>query len=485
MDEIAAFIEPRPKSVAALSNMFLEETASQETKHIFERYRIEIKEAPPKFKIPSKFLVKRYNNCVNLQECVEACIYGVHKVREDGQVAEPLSDKCRGCHACTLACPKSAISVMINPEFEKLGNSYFTPERLEAIYYEAETGRIPVSGAGYGGPFSGRGFDGIWFDFSEIVRPTRDGIHGREYISTSVDLGRKLPHLNFDERGNMISDVPKTIEIPIPIILDAPTASGAGIGLQLALAKAATTLKTFSVVNAKEYSDDLKSYMPNLIPRIGIDRLSEFEELVRKARIVEIEPEGSKIDVCIKSLKEVNPSALISIRSKYDERSGERAEVFAKEGADIIHFYVDDAIVEKDPDVVKNAIQRTHSYLVYKNIRDEVTFISGGGIAEASHVPKSIILGTDAISLGLAYQIALGCKICYGNEHSLDCQIKVEAKDVDWASQRILNLVSSWRDQLLEVLGGMGLREVRRQRGEIGRAMFCHEIEERIFGGRE
>ena len=32
---------------------------------------------------------------------------------------------------------------------------------------------------------------------SEIVRPTRDGIHGREYISTSVDIGRKLPHLAF------------------------------------------------------------------------------------------------------------------------------------------------------------------------------------------------------------------------------------------------------------------------------------------------
>ena len=26
----------------------------------------------------------------------------------------------------------------------------------------------------------------MWTDMSEIVRPTRDGIHGREYISTSV-----------------------------------------------------------------------------------------------------------------------------------------------------------------------------------------------------------------------------------------------------------------------------------------------------------
>ena len=47
-------------------------------------------------------------------------------------------------------------------------------------WYQAETGRIPISGAGYGGKFAGPGFEGIWLDMSEIVRPTRDGIHGRE-----------------------------------------------------------------------------------------------------------------------------------------------------------------------------------------------------------------------------------------------------------------------------------------------------------------
>jgi hypothetical protein len=31
----------------------------------------------------------------------------------------------------------------------------------------------------------------------------------------------------------------------------------------------------------------------------------------------------------------------------------------------------------------------------------------------------------------------------------------------------------------------MGLREVRRQRGEIGRAIFHEDLEKRIFGGGE
>jgi ferredoxin len=454
-------------------------------KAIYERYHIEVKEAPSKIKLPSKFIVKRYNNCVNVQECTQACIYEVHKIQEDGQIAEPDEDLCRGCHQCALACPKGAISIGINPEFEKLGNSYFTPDRIKTIYFEAETGRVPVSGTGYKGPFAGRGFDSMWFDFSEIVRPTRDGIHGREYISTSVDLGRKLSCLEFDENGELLSSVPKIVEIPIPMILDAPLASRIERNLQLALAKAAARLNTFAVVNAEEYSADLLPYKSNLIPRIDSDKVEEFEDLIQISRIVEVDCKDSKIKDHLKRIKAKNPSVLVSMRFPYDEKSGEKAEAITKTGSDIAHFYVDDEVVEQDPDVIKRVISSVHSYLVDKNIRDEITLISSGGIAEAAHVSKSIILGADAVTVGLAYQIALGCKVCYGDKHAKDCLMKVEDKDIEWAAQRIINLMGAWRDQLLEVLGGMGLREVRRQRGEIGRAMFYENLEAKIFGDEE
>ncbi len=88
---------------------------------VFKRYRIEVRETPPKVKLPPKFLVKRYNNCTNEQECVVVCIYGVHRVNEDGTIAEPISELCRGCHLCVLACPKRAISIEVNPEFLRLG----------------------------------------------------------------------------------------------------------------------------------------------------------------------------------------------------------------------------------------------------------------------------------------------------------------------------------------------------------------------------
>jgi glutamate synthase domain-containing protein 2 len=56
---------------------------------------------------------------------------------------------------------------------------------------------------------------------------------------------------------------------------------------------------------------------------------------------------------------------------------------------------------------------------------------------------------------------------------------------VGWGVQRLKNFLTSWRDQLLEVLGAMGLREVRRLRGEMGRAMFQKEMEREAFSGIE
>jgi NAD-dependent dihydropyrimidine dehydrogenase PreA subunit len=453
----------------------------------FQRYHIEVKDAPPRFKIPPRFIVKRYNNCSNLQECAQACVYGVHVVGKDGKIAEPLNDLCRGCYICVLKCPDLAISVEENPESRGLGNEYFTADRMRTIYFEAETGKVPVSGTGYNGPFSGKGFDGIWFDFSEIVRPTRDGIHGREFISTSVDLGRRPSRLHFGEKGELLSSYPNIMEIPIPMILEVPLLSRSSDQLQLAVVKAASELQTLAIIDLKNFSDGFTHYASSIIPRVDPNHIASAKAAIRQSRVIEVDLKDGDLGTmdCLREIRDLNPSVLVSFRIPYDERSHEISYMLTEKGADIIHLYVDDEDIERVPDNITNAIQRTHSYLVEKNVREKVTLITSGGIAEAAHVPKSIILGADAVGIGLAYEIALGCRVCYGDHHSSNCALRIENEDVEWAAQRIVNLLGAWRDQLLEVLGGMGLREVRRQRGEMGRAMFYNDLETRIFGGEE
>jgi len=71
----------------------------------------------------------------------------------------------------------------INPEYRTLEMIIGRPA-LSILHGASSYRQYSSIGRGYRGTFAGEGFDSIWTDMSEIVRPTRDGIHGREYINT-------------------------------------------------------------------------------------------------------------------------------------------------------------------------------------------------------------------------------------------------------------------------------------------------------------
>ena len=99
----------------------------------------------------------------------------------------------------------------------------------------------------------------------------------------------------------------------------------------------------------------------------------------------------------------------------------------------------------------------------------------------AEHVAKVIICGADGVAIDLPLLISLECQLCGKCQKGLSCPVEVEKIELGWATQRIMNLVGAWRSQLIEVLGAMGLREVRRLRGETGRAMFFRDLERENF----
>jgi hypothetical protein len=41
--------------------------------------------------------------------------------------------------------------------------------------------------------------------------------------------------------------------------------------------------------------------------------------------------------------------------------------------------------------------------------------------------------------------------------------------------------MGAWHNQLLEVMGAMGIRDARRLRGEVGRAMFFDQLDPETF----
>ncbi|MDD1757053.1 MAG: hypothetical protein LUQ39_09505, partial [Methanomassiliicoccales archaeon] len=116
--------------------------------------------------------------------------------------------------------------------------------------------------------------------------------------------------------------------------------------------------------------------------------------------------------------------------------------------------------------------------LVSESLRESIGLLAGGGLAAAEHVPKSIICGADAVVLERVMKVALGC---HASLRCPVCPIQKDENGGDWTKWRVVNLVGAWRDQLLEVMGAMGIREVRRLRGEIGRAIFFEDAEKDAF----
>ncbi len=144
--------------------------------------------------------------------------------------------------------------------------------------------------------------------------------------------------------------------------------------------------------------------------------------------------------------------------------------------------------------LVKDMTLNVHRHLIDLKIRDEVTLIVSGGIAMAEHVAKTIVCGADLTAIDLPLLIALECRYCKNCLQTFKkgsiktapqapqpCPVGLKDANPEWGAQRIINLIGAWRNQLLEVLGAMGLREVRRLRGEVGRAIFFEDIEKEIF----
>ncbi len=382
------------------------------------------------------------------------CLQSLRKKGSDErQMVDSLDNVCKDCFRCVQSCPNKLIHKGINPLFRSLGDDYWTPDIIANLWSQAEAGKIPVSGAGYGGPFSGPGFDSMWTDMSEIVRPTRDGIHGREYISTTVDLGRKVTALRFE--NGVPAAIPPLVELPLPVIFDLLPFSPPALRIREAILRAAKSLNTIAIINASEWDRRYDPYLNHAM--LYLDKESETITPLTAIRLVEM-PDSPEVLARQARLKEKNPELVVSVGLPMSEHAVERAQELSIGGAEIIHLVADihglDGSGTKA--FIKDRMKQIHLHLVEKGTRDLVTLLGGGGVAMAEHMAKLIICGADAITCDIPLLVAMECRVCKRCADDIACPVELESVDPEWGAKRIQNLISGWHNQLLEVLGRHG-----------------------------
>jgi ferredoxin len=448
-----------------------------------KKFHLNPKPAPGRFATPGATGIIEGDGCLNCSNCVKKlCVYSVYDKRayDERQMFDTADSLCKNCYRCVQGCYGRILSKSRNPEFRFMGDEYWTPEIIATNQGQAETAKIPVSGGGYGGRFSGPGFDSMWTDMSEIVRPTRDGIHGREYISTAMELGR-LP-VRIDE-ARQEADIPPRIEVSVPILFDL-LPFGDHPPVLLALARAAEEVNSLAIFPADAMSGDLLASARHLVPFLGEEEPERLGSLLGRLRMAQVGFAAGATER-IARLKAINPEVVVSVRMPLNRAAGESAEKLVRAGAEVLHFLADGKgreVEAHSPRFVTEMIREVHLHLVGQGLRDGVTLVFGGGIGLAEHVAKAIICGADAVSIERPLLIALECRMCGQCLRGRFCPVELERISPQWGRQRLVNLMAAWHGQLLEVLGAMGMRDIRRLRGEVGRAIFLDEIERDTFG---
>ncbi len=95
-----------------------------------------------------------------------------------------------------------------------------------------------------------------------------------------------------------------------------------------------------------------------------------------------------------------------------------------------------------------------------------------GGIRSEGDVVKAIALVADAVYIGTAALIAMGCTVCQ-RCFTGKCPWGIATSDPwiskrinpDIASTRLINLLHSWSIEIKDMMGGMGINAIESLRG--------------------
>jgi len=180
-------------------------------------------------------------------------------------------------------------------------------------------------------------------------------------------------------------------------------------------------------------------------------------------------------------IKHINRHTLVSAKVSTPSDVDMVAVGSYSAGAHIVHLDGGYGGTGAAPDIAKKniampieyAIIKVHDFLTREGVRDRITLIASGGLRNAHDIAKAIALGADGVVVGTGELVALGCLRCARCESGRGCPRGIATTDaelqkqfnVEWGSQRVINLYNAWRIELVEILRRFGMRKVSELRG--------------------
>ena len=121
---------------------------------------------------------------------------------------------------------------------------------------------------------------------------------------------------------------------------------------------------------------------------------------------------------------------------------------------------------------IELALAAVDTRLREEGIRNQASLVAAGGFRSSADVVKAIALGADAVYIGTAALVALGCTVCQ-QCYTGKCTWGICTTDPfltkrlnpEIGARRLVNLLRGWSLEIKEMLGGMGINAIESLRG--------------------
>jgi glutamate synthase domain-containing protein 2 len=470
--------------------------------------------------LPPRFVVERDDSrCIRCEVCVNQCTFDVHAYDAEDDEIRSREENCVGCHRCVVFCPTQALTVRRNP-LDYRDNYNWRPEMVEDIIKQSETGGVLLTGMGNDKSYRVY-WDHLVLNASQVTNPSIDPL--REPMELTTYLGRKPDRVEFGSSG-LKTELTPQVKLEVPVMFSAMSYGAVSLNVQESLARAATEMGTLWNTGEGGLHPKLYGYGDNTTVQVASGRFGVHPQYLDIARVVEIKiGQGAKPGIgghlpgekvsaevattrmiprgtdalspapqhdiysiedlaqLVYALKEAtNYTKLVGVKIAAVHNSAAIASGMVRAGADIVVLDGLRGATGAAPKIIRNnvgipielALASVDNRLRQEGIRNQASVVIAGGIRNSGDVAKAIALGADAVYIGTAALVALGCTICQ-QCHTGKCTWGICTSDLrltkrvnpDIGARRLSNLLRGWSLEIKDILGGMGINALESLRG--------------------
>ncbi len=472
------------------------------------------------FIYPEFEVVRNQDRCIACRVCERQCSNEVHRFSEARGIMLSDEEKCVNCQRCVSLCPTRALKI-VKSDCVLRENANWKNSTVKEIYKQANSGGVLLSSMGNPEPLPVY-WDKILINASQVTNPPIDPL--REPMETKVFLGRKPAQLERDAQGRIKCELPPQIELAMPVMFSAMSYGSISYNAHASLARAASELGILYNTGEGGLHEDFYKYGANTVVQVASGRFGVHEDYLNAGAAIEIKmgqgakpgigghlpgakivgdvsrtrmiPEGSdaispaphhdiysiedlrQLVFSLKEATQYKKPVIVKVAAVHNIAA--IASGIARSGADIIAIDGFRGGTGAAPTRIRDnvgipielALAAVDQRLRDEGIRGNVALIAGGSIRSASDVVKAVALGADACYIATAALLALGCHLCRTCQTGkCNWGIATQRPDLvkrlnpDIGMKRLVNLMTAWRREIMEIMGGMGINSIEALRG--------------------